>query len=139
MRPRWILFLRGAVFFAAIAVSARVTASEAAKAPQTNAESRMIPCRVLEAHSSAERGVTIVVFHQSAKGDQAGLSDLLKQSDGAGIEWKGGDEKWHPATVMRLKSCFGRGLLLVPAASGAPKEGEIVFLKFPDAKTAAVK
>lgn len=139
MRPRWFIFLSSAVFFAAIAVSVRVTASGAAKAPQTSAESRVIACRVLEAYSSAEHGVTIVIFHQSAKGDQASLSNLLKQNEGAAIEWKSGDEKWHPVTVMRLKSCFGRGLLLVPAASAAPKEGETFLLKFPDAKTAAVK
>jgi hypothetical protein len=83
------------------------------------------------AGSPRERGVTIVIFHQSVKEDQAALSNLLKENEGATIEWKCGDEKWHAATVMRLKSCFGRGLLLVPAGSAVPKEGETFLLKFP--------
>jgi hypothetical protein len=139
MRPRWPTFLSGALLFVAIAVSARVAASGGGQDSQARAEQKNVSCRVLESHTSAERGVTIVIFHQSAKEDQAGLSNLLKQNEGTTIEWKSGDEKWHPATVMRLKSCFGRGLLVVPTGSAAPKEGETFLLKFPGAKAAAVK
>jgi len=130
MRPRWSGVVSGALLYAAIAGSAGVPASE---------ELKNVSCRVLESHTSTERGVTILIFHQSSKEDQAGLSNLPKQNEGAAVEWKSGGEKWHPATVMRLKSCFGRGLLLVPAGSVAPKEGENFLLKFPEAKTATVK
>jgi hypothetical protein len=139
MPPRWPKFLTAALLFAAVAVSARVAASETAKDSQTSAEQKDVSCRVLESHTSTERGMTIMIFHQSGREDQGGLSNLLKQNEGAAVEWKSGDEKWHPATVMRLKSCFGRGLLLIPAGSVAPKEGENFLLKFPEAKTAMVK
>lgn len=63
----------------------------------------------------------------------------LNQYLGATVEWQAGKAKWQTATVVRLKSCFGRGLLLVPTNSVAPKEGETFLLNFPEAKTAAVK
>lgn len=139
MRPRWLKFVSGTLLFAAITVSARVPASEIAKGLQARADQKNVSCRVVESHTSFEHGVTIVIFHQSAKEDQGRLSDLLMQHGGAAVEWKGGDKKWHPATVLRLRSCFGRGLLLVPSRGAATKEGETFLLKFLEAKTASVK
>jgi hypothetical protein len=49
-----ILILSGTILLAAIAVSARVSASQAEKAAPTKSESKIIECRVLEAHASAE-------------------------------------------------------------------------------------
>jgi hypothetical protein len=139
MRPRWPKFLSGVLLFAAIVVSAPVAASETAKDSQTSAKQKNVSCRVLESHTSAERGMTIVIFHQSAKEDQADLSNLLKQNEGATVERNSGDERWHPATVLRLKSCFERGLLLVPSGCAPPKEGQTFLLKFQEARTASVK
>jgi hypothetical protein len=139
MRPRWPEFLSGALLFAAIVISARFAASETTKDSQARPDQKNVSCRVLESHTSSERGVTIVIFHQSAKEDQERLSNLLKENEGETVEWRRGDAQWQAATVLRLKSCFGRGLLILPAASAAPKEGETFLLKFPEAKTATVK
>lgn len=70
MCPRWTALLSGTLFFAAIAVTTCVVAGESAKDTRASAEQTNVSCRVLESHTSAERGVTIVIFHQSAKEDQ---------------------------------------------------------------------
>jgi hypothetical protein len=134
VRPRFILLRGGAFFLAGIATLVHVSATKGAKAPLTSGESKTIACRVLEAHISAERGVTIVIFHQSAREDQECLSNLLKQNTGATVEWQSGNASWHAATVVRLKSCFGRGLLIVPAGGETPKDGETILVKFPEAE-----
>jgi hypothetical protein len=41
-----------------------------------------------------------------------------------------GDGSWQRATVVRLKSCFGRGLLILPPGEPALKDGETFLLKF---------
>jgi len=89
-----------------------------------------IACRVLEAHASTSPAVVAVVFHQRDKIDQARLSSALRQHSGEGVEVETGDGKSVSATVVRLKSCFGRGLLLLPADAPAIKDGATFMMTF---------
>jgi hypothetical protein len=74
--------------------------------------------------------VTIVVFNQRDKNDHVRLSELLKDQAGA-VEIKTSDGKWHKATVARLKSCFGRGLLFLSGDIQEPKDRDDFLLRFP--------
>ena len=85
---------------------------------------RAILCRVLESHTSDRDQMTVVVFHQRDAGDRARLGELIRQRDGAAVTFKMTDPNPHSATLFRLKSCFGRGLLLFPAASARLSAGD---------------
>ncbi len=89
-----------------------------------------INCHALEAHTNSQPAVTIVVFNQRDKNDHVRLSELLKDQPGA-VEIKTSDGKWHKATVARLKSCFGRGLLFLSGEIQGPKDREDFLLRFP--------
>ena len=93
-------------------------------------DANTIPCRVLEAHASTTPAVVAVVFHQRNVSDQARLASTLRQHSGEGVAIQTGDGKWMSATVFRLKSCFGRGLLLLPADLPTMKDGATFVLKF---------
>ncbi len=94
------------------------------------AQEGAIACRVLEAHSSKQPAVTVVVFHHRDKQDQASLSSLLQQHSGERVDVQANDGKWQTATLVRLKSCFGRGLLLSPNGALQLKDGDEFFLRF---------
>lgn len=89
-----------------------------------------IPCRVLEAHTSPQSGVTVIVFHQRDASDRARLGELLRGHSGEAVEIQTADGHWHAATVLRLKSCFGRGLLLFPAKEATLGEKDEFVLRF---------
>ena len=123
------------MLLAGLAVSTRlVYVAHAKPGPRDAADEYTVACRVLEAHAAAWPGVTIVLFHQQEKQDQALLGSLLNANSGARVGVKMGAGDWKPATVVRLKSCFGRGLLMFPAGAEAPKDGETLLVKFPSEK-----
>ena len=86
--------------------------------------STAIPCRVLESHTSDRDQMTVVVFHQRDAGDRTRLGELIRKRDGAAVMFMMTDRNPHSATLFRLKSCFGRGLLLFPAASARLSAGD---------------
>jgi hypothetical protein len=90
-----------------------------------------IACRVLEAHSSATPSVSLVVFHHSRTEDAARLATLLRQHADSSVEFQISGGEWQHATVLRLKSCFGRGLLVISTAVAQLKAGDEFILKFP--------
>lgn len=93
-----------------------------------------VVCRVLETHAAGTPSVAAVIFHQRDKQDQQRLGDLLKQHSGAAVQIQvGHDGLPQNATVFRIKSCFGRGLLLMPAGV-APRDGETFTITFPSAE-----
>jgi len=94
----------------------------------------VVACRVLEAHSAASPAVTLVLFHQQEKQDQLRLASLLRRNSGSQVMVNSGSGDWKHATLIRLKSCFGRGLLLFPAGGETPEDGETFLLKFPSEK-----
>ena len=99
-------------------------------AGQTGASDSTITCRVIEAHASARPAVVAVVFHQAEKPDQPRLASLLLQHSGEEAEVQIGADARAAGSVYRLKSCFGRGLLLLPADAPALKDGATFALKF---------
>jgi hypothetical protein len=110
--------------------SLRAQTNQARDETSTN----VVVCRVLETHTSTNPAVTVVVFHQRNKQDQARLGALLRQNDGADVEVQVANAEWRKAVVERLRSCFGRGLLILPANATAPRDGEAFIVKFPPSK-----
>jgi len=106
-------------------------ARDAAEKPEPPKE--LVACRVLEVHADATLGVTVVVFHHRDDADQARVGAILRAHDGAATEFRTSDGASHPATVMRLKSCFGRGLLVFRAGAATLAEKDEFLLREPPA------
>jgi hypothetical protein len=94
-------------------------------------DANTVDCRVLEAHASTAPGVIVIVFHQRDKQDQARFAALLRQNSGAAVAVRAGDSTAANGTVSRMKSCFGRGLLLLPSGAPIMKDGATFRLRFP--------
>ncbi len=75
-----------------------------------------IACRALEVKTAEKLGVTLVLFHQASRTDGPRLGELLRANDGASVWFETSDGRPHPATVFRMGTCFGRGLLVFPPA-----------------------
>lgn len=75
-----------------------------------------IICRVMEAFDEGKLGVRAIVFHQRDKADGPRLGSLLLARSGQDIVLETGGSQRYRATVFRVKSCFGRGLVLIPAS-----------------------
>ena len=106
-----------------------------ALAGQTPAESSLaahqtVACRVLEVHSTRAPGVSVVVFHQRDESQRDQLAALLREQSGSSVQFQTRDRQWHEATVLRLKSCFGRGLLLFAAGTAQLAEKDELTLRF---------
>jgi hypothetical protein len=118
--------LRFSILSIAICVPLFVAAARQADAVDAN----LIACRVLEVHASTHPAVIAVLFHQRDKQDRARLAALLQNLAAESVELQTADGKWADATAVRLKSCFGRGLLLLPADGPPLKDGSTFVLKF---------
>jgi hypothetical protein len=119
----------------AVAISISFTVS-AASQPAPGAGGDVIACRVLESHASEHPAVIAIVFHQTNRADQQRLGALLENLATETVDMQTSDGLWQSVTVARLKSCFGRGLLLLPADSPAPKDGATFSLRFSAASRA---
>lgn len=97
-------------------------------------ESNVVTCHALETHSNSQPAVSIVVFNQANKADHERLAALLKEHDGRDVEIKAADGKWRPASVARLRSCFGRGLLFLTGEASPIQEKDDFVLRFPAKK-----
>ncbi len=112
------------------------TAHSTGKSPAARpADPNVVACHALEVHSNAQPAVTVLVFNQKNKDDHERLSDLLKDNEGASVEIKASDGTWHKASVARLRSCFGRGLLFFSGESSPVEEKDDFVLRFPAKKT----
>ena len=118
------LALLTAVALACLQISAFAFSQAVVSAPPA------IPCRVLEAHTSLQLGITVVIFHHRDASERARLGDLLRSHSGESVEIQTTDGQWHSATVMRLKSCFGRGLLLFSPDTAKLAEKDEFVLRF---------
>jgi len=101
------------------------------QSPEQNA--RVVACRVREAHTSRVPALGLLIFSQRDKEDAVRLSSLLRHAeDGSSVEIQSGEGgSWQLAQIFRLRSCFGRGLLLVPPGASEPAEGTTFLLRFP--------
>jgi hypothetical protein len=115
---------------AATSTAPAAQAKPAAKSGDPNT----VECHALETHEDAQPAITVVVFNQRDKDDHVRLSDLLKENEGATVSVKTEDGKWHSACVVRLKSCFGRGMLFLSGEGAQIKERENFALRFPAKK-----
>jgi len=116
---------------AATTLIAPAAARDAAERPEPSKE--LVACRVLEVHADATLGVTVVVFHHRDDVDQARVGGILRAHDGAATEFQTSDGASHAATVMRLKSCFGRGLLTFRTGAATLAEKDVFLLREPPA------
>lgn len=83
-------------------------------APQA-AEAATVSCRALETHTDDALKVMVVVFHQRDEAQRSQVAVLLREHSGEMVEVQAGDGVWRHARMLRLKSCFGRGLLMLAA------------------------
>lgn len=79
----------------------------------TKAGNTPIICSVMEAFEDGRLGVRAIVFHQRDMVDGPRLGSLLLTHSGQEMELETTGGRRCRATVFRLKSCFGRGLVLV--------------------------
>jgi hypothetical protein len=87
-------------------------------------------CRALETYTDGELKVAAIVFHQRDEAQRSQLAALLRDHSGEMVEIQAGDGKWRRARMVRLKSCFGRGLLLLAAPAPVSEHAEFM-LRFP--------
>jgi hypothetical protein len=115
-------------------VSSHALAGDAQRSSTTSTPtSPAVVCTALEVHVNAQSGVTLVLFHQRDKAEQAKLASLLSGADGASVQIQKGQSEWVNASVMRLRDCFGRGLLLFSSSALKLNDGDAVTVKFQEA------
>lgn len=90
-----------------------------------------IACRAMEVFVAERIGATAIIFHQRDKVDGPRLGELLMAHSGEEVEFETRDGRWHRATVVRMKSCFGRGLLLFAAGEATLAAKDEFVLRFP--------
>ena len=98
---------------------------------QKQAGEGTIECRAMEVFQAERLGATAVIFHQSDKADGPRLGELLLARSGEDVEFETHDGHAHRATVARVKSCFGRGLLLFATSDAQLAAGDDFVLRFP--------
>jgi hypothetical protein len=103
-----------------------------AQGEQMKAQNGTIACRVIEAFAAGRLGVRAVLFHQRDKADGPRLGALLLAHSGEEVEFETRDGQPHRAVVFRVKSCFGRGLLLVAVSEVKLGEKDEFTLRLPE-------
>jgi len=132
-------FLLFAMLFGSPGSKQSGTLNNAAGRSQASAHaagSNAVACRIMEVHANKDPGVVLVIFHQRDKQDQPRFAALLRQSSGGTIQFRPTGGQWQSAAVIRLKSCFGRGMLILPSGTTSLRERADLLVKFPDAKAA---
>ncbi len=122
---RWL-----SVFLAILLMVVPIVATAQPASPSPE----VIACRALETYTDGDLRVTVIVFHQRDETQRSALSALLQQHSGDVVEIQGADGKWRRARMTRLKSCFGRGLLLLPSDTAIAEHAEFQ-LRSPAAET----
>lgn len=128
----WRTFLRLGICCACMATLPSLSGQELQHRPPEQ-NPRVVACRVKEKHASHDPAAGLVVFTQRDRADAERFrSLLLRAEEGGAVEFQTDDgTEWRPASVVRLKSCFGRGLLILPAGVAPPAEGSTFLLRFP--------
>ncbi|HLI34848.1 MAG TPA: hypothetical protein VKW70_07375 [Terriglobia bacterium] len=91
----------------------------------------VIACRVMEGGASRQFGVSIVIFHYRDAADRDRLGNFLRHYDGTTVEFQVKNSAWQKATLLRLKTCFGRGLLIFPVSEVRLAPGDEFMLRSP--------
>jgi hypothetical protein len=90
----------------------------------------VVQCRVLESLDDKRLGVAVIIFHQRDKTDGPRLGRLLTDHSGEVMEIETADHRAHRVTVFRVRSCFGRGVFLLPSDIKLKEREEFVLRKF---------
>jgi hypothetical protein len=106
-----LTFCTVALLFFGSAVVAQIDAG-AASSQLAKADPLTVNCSTMEVMVAEWPGASVVIFHQRDKADGRKLSELLKKYAGQEVQFETGDGKQHRATVARMKTCFGRGVLI---------------------------
>ncbi len=85
-----------------------------AQTPRPQDANGPIICTVMESFEEGKLGVLAIVFHQRDKADGPRLGSFLLAHSGEEVDWETARGQHYRATVFRVRSCFGRGLVLVP-------------------------
>jgi len=93
-----------------------------------------IACRVMEVFEAEPPGATVVIFHQRDKADGPRLGELLFAHSGREAEFAIDVGKPHRARVFRVRSCFGRGLLVFASGEVKLTAGDGFVLRFSQEK-----
>ena len=101
------------------------------QATMTKGEKGPIVCSVMEAFEEGRLGVRAIVFHQRDKADGPRLGSLLLTHSGEEMELETAGGRRYRATVFRVKSCFGRGLVLLPTSKLKLGEQDEFTLRLP--------
>jgi hypothetical protein len=86
-----------------------------------------IACRALEVHTDPELKTAVIVFHQRDQAQASELAVLLRDHAGETVEIQGDDGGWHKARMERLKSAFGRGMLMLAAPSPIAEHSQFLL------------
>lgn len=84
----------------------------------------LVICRVMEAFEDQHLGVRAIIFHQRDKADGSRLGSLLLANSGRQMELAISSGQRYRATVFRVKSAFGRGLVLLPSSKLGLEKGD---------------
>ena len=109
----------------------RPSNGDQARATLTDAGNGPIICSVMEAFEEQRLGVRAIVFHQRDKADGPRLGSLLLAHSGEEMELGTAGGRRYRATVFRVKSCFGRGLVVVPTSKLKLGENDEFTLRLP--------
>jgi hypothetical protein len=113
---------------ALVAVTA-AAALEAKARPDSGFET--IACQAIEAQAVASFGVQFVIFHYRDLADRGRLGQLLRAHGRTNVQFEVRGGPWRTATVLRLRSCFGRGLLVFAVSGPALARGDDFLIRFP--------
>ncbi len=102
-----------------------------AQAASNPAANQPIICSVMESFEEQKLGVQAVVFHQRDKADGPRLGDLLLKHTGEEMEIEASGGRRYRATIFRVKSCFGRGLAIIPTNRLKLAENDGFSLRLP--------
>jgi len=122
------------MFKRARSVAVLLLACALCSAAQTehHGDSLYLACRALEVHSDSQLKVAVIVFHQADESQRAELAQLLRDHSGETVEIQGTEAGgWQRAQMVRMKSCFGRGLLMMTAPAPV-SDGSHFLLRIPN-------
>ena len=86
------------------------------RAPGIDAGNGPIICSVMEAFDEGKLGVRAIIFHQRDKADGPAWEPCFWRTRAKRWSWRRLAGQHYRATVFRVKSAFGRGLVLVPTS-----------------------
>ena len=94
---------------------------------QSSSVAVTIACKALDAYTDPQLKVAVIVFHQRDEAQRSELAVLLHNYSGSIVQIQGDDGNWRDARMIRLQSCFGRGLLQLSGPSTIAQHGQFLL------------